>query len=212
MKFENYRYIFPPRPKNAIHSDDLTFWDNNSLLAQPKLNGSNTTIYTNGEQVIIMNRHGARLTNFQIPLDEIKSLYRGVRGQWLVINGEYLNKSKQDERGITFNHKLIIFDILVYKSDYLVGQTFQQRVHLLDELYGKNDSEKSYLYSISDNVYRVKSFDTGFKSLFDQLTPIDMIEGLVMKRKNAKLEIGNTENNNTKSQIKARKKCNSYKF
>jgi len=33
-----------------------------------------------------------------------------------------------------------------------------------------------------------------------------------MKRKNAKLEIGNTENNNTKSQIKARKKCNSYKF
>ena len=212
MKFENYRYIFPPRPKNAIHSDDLTFWDNNSLLAQPKLNGSNTTIYTNGEQVIIMNRHGARLTNFQISLDEIKSLYRGVRGQWLVINGEYLNKSKQDERGITFNHKLIIFDILVYKSDYLVGQTFQQRVHLLDELYGKNDSEKSYLYSISDNVYRVKSFDTGFKSLFDQLSPIDMIEGLVMKRKNAKLEIGNTENNNTKSQLKARKPTKLYKY
>jgi ATP-dependent DNA ligase len=212
MKFENYRYIYPPRPKNAINPDDLTFWDNNSLLAQPKLNGSNTTTYTNGEQVIIMNRHGARLTNFQIPLDEIKSLYRGVRGQWLVINGEYLNKSKQDERGITFNHKLIIFDILVYKSDYLVGQTFQQRVHLLDELYGKNDSEKSYLYSISDNVYRVKSFDTGFKSLFDQLTPIDMIEGLVMKRKNAKLEIGNTENNNTKSQLKARKPTKLYKY
>jgi len=212
MKFENYRYIYPPRPKNAINPDDLTFWDNNSLLAQPKLNGSNTTIYTNGEQVIIMNRHGARLTNFQIPLDEIKSLYRGVRGQWLVINGEYLNKSKQDERGITFNHKLIIFDILVYKSDYLVGQTFQQRVHLLDELYGKNDSEKSYLYSVSDNVYRVKSFDTGFKSLFDQLTPIDMIEGLVMKRKNAKLEIGNTENNNTKSQLKARKPTKLYKY
>ena len=212
MKFENYRYIYPPRPKNAINPDDLTFWDNNSLLAQPKLNGSNTTIYTNGEQVIIMNRHGARLTNFQIPLDEIKSLYRGVRGQWLVINGEYLNKSKQDERGITFNHKLIIFDILVYKSDYLVGQTFQQRVHLLDELYGKNDSEKSYLYSISDNVCRVKSFDTGFKSLFDQLTPIDIIEGLVMKRKNAKLEIGNTENNNTKSQLKARKPTKLYKY
>jgi ATP-dependent DNA ligase len=212
MKFENYRYVYPPRPKNAISSDDLTFWDNNSLLAQPKLNGSNTTIYTNGEQVIIMNRHGARLTNFQIPLDEIKSLYRGVRGQWLVINGEYLNKSKQDERGITFNHKLIIFDILVYKSDYLVGQTFQQRVHLLDELYGKNDSEKSYLYSVSDNVYRVKSFDTGFKSLFDQLSPIDMIEGLVMKRKNAKLEIGNTENNNTKSQLKCRVSTKNYKY
>lgn len=212
MKFENYRYVYPPRPKNAIHSDDLTFWDNGSLIAQPKLNGSNTTIYTNGEQVITMNRHGSRLTNFQISLDEIKSLYRGSSGQWLVINGEYLNKSKQDERGITFNHKLVIFDILVYKSDYLVGQTFQQRVELLDELYGQKDCEKPYLYSISDNVYRVKSFDTGFKYLYDQLTPIDMIEGLVLKRKNAKLEIGNTENNNTKSQLKARKPNKNYKF
>ena len=212
MKFENYRYIYPPRPKNAIHSDDLTFWDNGSLIAQPKLNGSNTTIYTNGEQVIIMNRHGARLTNFQIPLDEIKSLYRGVSGQWLVINGEYLNKSKQDERGITFNHKLIIFDILVYKSDYLVGSTFSDRITLLDELYGTSDSEKSYLHSISDNVYRVKNYETGFSKIFDDLTKIDIIEGLVLKRKNAKLEIGNTENNNTKSQLKARKPTKNYKF
>ena len=212
MKFENYRYVYPPRPKNAIHSDDLTFWDNGSLIAQPKLNGSNTTIYTNGEQVITMNRHVSRLTNFQISLDEIKSLYRGSSGQWLVINGEYLNKSKQDENRLVFNHKLVIFDILVHNSDYLVGQTFEQRIKLLDELYGQKDCEKPYLYSISDNVYRVKSFDTGFKSLYDQLTPIDMIEGLVLKRKNAKLEIGNTENNNTKSQLKARKPTKLYKF
>jgi len=39
-----------------------------------------------------------------------------------------------------------------------------------------------------------------------------MIEGLVMKRRNAKLEIGNTENNNTKSQLKARKPTKLYKF
>jgi hypothetical protein len=212
MKYENYRYIYPPRPKNSIPDSDLNFWDNNSLLGQPKLNGSNATIYTNGQQVIVMNRHNSRLTNFQISLDEIKSLFRGTQGEWLVINGEYLNKSKQDERGVPFNHKLVIFDILVFKSNYLVGQTFEQRIKLLDELYEQKDSEKSYLYSISDNVYRVKSFETGFKSLFDQLTPIDMIEGLVMKRRNAKLEIGNTENNNTKSQLKARKPTKLYKF
>ncbi len=212
MKYENYRYIYPPRPKNAIPDSDLNFWDNNSLLVQPKLNGSNTTIYTNGQQVIVMNRHNSRLTNFQISLDEIKSLFRGNSGEWIVINGEYLNKSKQDERGVTFNHKLVIFDILVFKSNYLVGQTFEQRVKLLDELYGQNDSEKSYLYSISNNVYRVKSYESGFKSIFDELTKIDLIEGLVMKRKNAKLEIGNTENNNTKSQLKARKPTKNYKF
>ena len=48
--------------------------------------------------------------------------------------------------------------------------------------------------------------------LYDRLTPIDMIEGLVMKRKSARLEMGNTELNNVKSQIKCRKETKNYKY
>jgi hypothetical protein len=212
MNYNSFRYIFPPRPKNAIPDSDLNFWDNGSLVAQPKLNGSNCVIFTNGEKLMIMNRHSQYMTNVDIQRQEVLDLFKGESGKWMVLNGEYLNKSKQDENRQTFNHKLVIFDILVYNSDYLVGKTFQERISLLDELYGKNDSEKSYLYSISNNAYRVKSFESGFKSLYDQLTPIDMIEGLVLKRKNARLEIGNTENNNIKSQLKARKATKNYKF
>ena len=51
-----------------------------------------------------------------------------------------------------------------------------------------------------------------FISKLDDLTKIDMVEGLVLKRKSAKLEIGNTENNNTKSQLKARKATKNYKY
>lgn len=212
MNYNSFRYIFPPRPKNAIPDSDLNFWDNGSLLAQPKLNGSNCVIFTNGEKLMVMNRHSQYLTNVDIQRQEILDLFKGDIGKWMVLNGEYLNKSKQDENRQTFNHKLVIFDILVYNSDYLVGKTFQERINLLDELYGQKDSEKSYLYSISNNVYRVKSFENGFKSIYDQLTPIDLIEGLVLKRKNARLEIGNTENNNIKSQLKARKPTKNYKF
>lgn len=212
MNYNSFRYIFPPRPKNAIPDSDLNFWDNGSLVAQPKLNGSNCVIFTNGEKLMVMNRHSQYLTNVDIQRQEVLDLFRGEPGKWMVLNGEYLNKSKQDENRQTFNHKLVIFDILVYNSDYLVGKTFQERINLLDELYGQKDSEKSYLYSISNNVYRVKSFENGFKSIYDQLTPIDLIEGLVLKRKNARLEIGNTENNNIKSQLKARKPTKNYKF
>jgi len=212
MNYNSFRYIFPPRPKNAIPDSDLNFWDNGSLLAQPKLNGSNCVIFTNGEKLMVMNRHSQYMTNVDIQRQEILDLFKGDIGKWMVLNGEYLNKSKQDENRQTFNHKLVIFDILAYNSDYLVGKTFQERINLLDELYGQKDSEKSYLYSISNNVYRVKSFENGFKSIYDQLTPIDLIEGLVLKRKNARLEIGNTENNNIKSQLKARKPTKLYKF
>ena len=39
-----------------------------------------------------------------------------------------------------------------------------------------------------------------------------MVEGWVLKRKNARLEVGNTENNNVKSQLKARKPTRNYKY
>jgi hypothetical protein len=210
-KYINYRYLYPPRPKNAISPNDLTFWDNNSLLAQPKLNGSNCLIFTNGVKVIVMNRHNQRLTNFRLTDEEVKSLYRG-NGGWMILNGECLNKSKMDETGQPFNHKFVIFDILCFDGDYLVGKTFEERVQLLDTLYDQINCEKEYLFGISENVYRVKSYLSGFNDLFNKLTPIDMIEGLVMKRKNARLEIGSSEMNNVKSQIKCRKATKNYKY
>jgi hypothetical protein len=209
-KYLNYRYIFPPRPKNAIPDSELDFWDNGSLIAQPKLNGSNCVIFTNGEKTIVMNRHNQRLTNFNISDNEIKDIYRGEG--WMILNGEYMNKSKSDENNQVFNHKLVIFDILGFNSEYLVGKTFEERIQLLDSIYGQVDSEKEYLFKVTENVYRVKSYVDDFKSLYDKLTSIDMIEGLVMKRKNARLELGTSENNNTKSQLKCRKATKNYKY
>ena len=211
MKYASFRYIYPPRPKNPIPNTELSFWDNGSLIAQPKLNGSNCLIFTNGEKHIAMNRHNGRMTNFQIKDEEIAALYKGTGG-WTVLNGEYMNKSKQDETRSAFNHKFVIFDILVDDGDYLVGKTFEERIALLDSMFGQEDSEKDYLYGISENVYRVKSYMNGFNMVYDRLTPIDMIEGLVMKRKNARLEMGNTELNNVKSQIKCRKETKNYKY
>jgi ATP-dependent DNA ligase len=210
LSYKNFRYIFPPRPKNAINPNELQFWDNGSMIGQIKTNGSNGVIFMNEMDIYIYNRHGQRMTNHNLNHDELRSIYSG-KG-WMVINGEVLNKSKKDELGNNFNGNFIIFDILVHNSEYLVGKTFLERVELLEKLYGKNSVEKDYLYSISEKIHLVKSFESGFKNLFDDLTPVDMIEGVVLKRKNAKLEIGNTENNNYKSQIKSRKVTKNYKF
>lgn len=212
MKFNNYRYIYPPRPKNAVNPEELTFWDNNQMVAQPKLNGSNCLIFTNGIKQFVMNRRNQRLTNYQLTSDEVSKIFKGNKGEWFVLNGEYLNKNKQDETGLSFNHKFVIFDILVYKSNYLVGKTFQERIEILDDIYGEEESEKDYLYKVSDNIYRVKSYESNFKKIYDDLSKIDLIEGLVLKRKNARLEIGNTENNNTRSQLKFRKPTKNYTY
>jgi ATP-dependent DNA ligase len=210
-KYNNFKYIYPPRPRNAVTPEDLNFWDNGTLIAQPKLNGSNCVIFTNGENFFIMNRHKQRLTNFKIDNLELSKIYRGD-GEWMIINGEYMNKSKSDENGKVFNHKLVIFDILAYNGEYLVGSTFSERVNLLDNIYGVVNSEKDYLFSVTDNIYRVKSYNDNFSNIFNKFIEVDMLEGLVMKRANAKLELGATELNNVKSQIKCRKRCKSYKY
>ena len=211
MKYSNYRYIYPPRPKNAIPSSDLNSYDNGTMLAQPKLDGSNCLIFTDGKTVKVMNRHSQPMSRFEIPTEEILSLYKGSGG-WTVINGEYLNKSKRDETGNTFNHRFVIFDILVNDGDYLIGKTFDQRIKILDEMFGTIESEKNYLYSISANVLRVKTYADRLLENFERLVRIDMVEGLVMKRKNARLEIGNTELNNVNSQLKSRKPTKNYKY
>jgi ATP-dependent DNA ligase len=210
IKFDSFHYIYPPRPKNCVPQSELDFWDNGMLIGQPKMNGSNAVIFMNGKDVHFYNRHNQRMTNVQLGKEELLELYSGEG--WMVINGEYMNKSKSDENGQVFNHKLVIFDTLVHNGTYLLGTTFQDRVNLMDNLFGKNDSEKSYLYSVTENIYRVKSYTSNFKEMFEELIKIDMVEGLVMKRKSGKLEIGNTENNNTKSQIKFRKATKNYKF
>lgn len=212
MKYDSYKFIYPPRPKNAISPDNLDYWDNNSLLSQAKMNGSNVTIYTNGDSIIIMNRHGQRFSNFKIDTSEILSLYNSSNKKWMVLNGEYMNKSKNDENNNVFNHKLVIFDILCYEGEYLIGSTFLERIKLLDKIYGTKNSDKYYLFGITDNIYRVKSYFNGFKQIFDDFVKIDMVEGLVMKKINAKLEIGLSEMNNFKTQLKCRKKTKLYNY
>ena len=207
IKYESFQYIFPPRPKNPIQSSDLKMWDNGMMVAQPKLNGSNCTIYMNSEKTYIYNRHGQRLTNFNISNDELRTLYKG-KG-WMVLNGEYMNKSKKDSNGEIFNDKFCLFDILVFDSQHLIGSTFENRIQMLNSFYGDGGN---YLNKITPNVFRINSYYTNYEKLYNDLVSIDMVEGLVLKRKSAKLEVGSTENNNVKSQIKVRKPTKNYKY
>lgn len=207
IKYESFQYIYPPRPKNPIPPSDLKIWDNGMMIAQPKVNGTNCTIYLNGKEIYVFNRHGQRLSNFHISKDEIMSLYRGTG--WMVLNGEYTNKGKLIDTGVSFSDKFCLFDILVQNSNYLIGTTFEHRINLMGEFYG---DPRNTLHQISENVFLVKSFYSNFVKIYDDLTKIDLMEGLVLKRRSSKLEIGSSENNNSKSQIKVRKPTKNYKF
>jgi len=213
MDYNKFFYIYPTRPKNAAPASDIDRYDNDTMLGQTKSNGSNCVIFTNGIILNVLNRHNEKLTTFQLTQDEVlKNLFKCEKGKWMVLNGEYMNKAKNDEKGSLFNHKLVLFDILVYNSDYLLGKTYEERVLLLDELYGTTQSEHKHYHSISENIYKAKTYYKGFGDLYKEMIKVDMLEGLVLKRRNARLEPGRTELNNSKSMIKFRKETKNYKF
>jgi hypothetical protein len=210
MIYSNFQYIYPPRPENNIPPSDLNFWDKtNSLMAQPKFNGSNCLLFLRGKDMVVMNRHNNRMSNFNIPTNEVLNLYQSDK--WSIFNGELMNKSKKDENNQLFNNKLVLFDLLVDNGDYLIGKSFEYRYNLLKSKFNLTDYNH-YSDMISENIFIVKSFDKGFEYLFTEFTKVDMLEGLVLKRKDARLERGNTAKNNTKPQIKCRKQTLNYRY
>jgi hypothetical protein len=212
MLYKEYRYFYPPRPKNRAPKEAIIDYCNKRFLAQCKGNGSNLTLYTNGIVLYAMNRHGEPMTRISIPNKELLSLCKN-KGTWTVINGEYMNKAKKDSKGKLFNHKLIIFDILVIDDTHLIGKSFSERIEILDSLFIKCEFD-DYIDQISENMFMFKSFDDSddLVDMFEKISLIDMYEGFVFKRKRAKLELGRSELNNSTSQIKIRCKSSNYTF
>jgi len=205
------QYIFPPRPENKIPTSALVKYQTKDFLYEPKLDGSNTSLYMTPTTFDPKNRHDGPLTTFKLKEQEVLSLFRGSDN--MVLNGEYMNKSKKDRLGKDFNHKFVIFDILVYNNEHLVGTTFEERYNLLLNLYDVKDYDE-YLYQISENVFLVKKFqDCDLLTLYNNVTKIDMLEGIVIKQKSAKLENGiGRQKNTSKCQIKCRRETKNYKF
>lgn len=210
VKYDKFRYIFPPRPEYVISPDQLYKYEG-TYIGQPKLNGSCAEIYIKGSEMRYFGRHqNENLSNFKLKLPDIKILSCGNDG-WNVIVGEYMNKNKNGIDGKPWNHKFVIFDILVYNGDYLIGTTMEERIALLDTLFG-TESENDYLYKITNNIYRVKTFYTNFSELWKKITEVDMLEGFVLKKNIAKLDRGLSEKNNVLWQLKSRKPTKNYKF
>jgi hypothetical protein len=62
------------------------------------------------------------------------------------------------------------------------------------------------------NVFRAPCYDKNFEALYSSIVDTDLYEGLVLKRRDAKLSFGLTEKNNNDWQIKCRKPTKNYDF
>jgi ATP-dependent DNA ligase len=216
-EYNVFKYIYPPRPESAIPPDELDKVGD-GYIAQPKYNGSCGVLFLKGRTNFhLYNRHNEPLTKqVPIPYSELND-----SDKYMVLCGEYLNKNKLGENDQQFNHKFIIWDILVWQGRYLIGETFESRLMLLSSLYGTSQSvvtkDSIVMYehlqtTRVENVYVSPSYVNNFKSLYDRIVKTDLYEGIVIKKASAKLELGFKKKNNYTWQFKARKETKNYVF
>lgn len=181
------------------------------FIAQPKLNGSCGVLFLDGMGTArLMGRHNNDFTRVIIPKEHLQALHRGAG--WMVLVGEYMNKSQKDSKNKLFNATFVIFDIIVYNGRHLIGSTFQERQDILDTIYPNREAFDEYISYISPSTYRVNNFLSGFDSLFKNIINTQMYEGFVLKRPSGILENGLREANNTGWQLKIRKPNKNYSY
>jgi len=193
--------IYPPRPKNQIKADSMKLFDNGAYIAQPKLNGSNCVIVIESESVSFFNRHKEK---FAYP-PQIDFSPLSLTGR-TILNGEFLNKNQEP-----LNNAIVIFDILEWNGKSLIGCTTEERLKRLDMYFGPQQKGE-YITPLLPAIYRINNFYSDFRTKYDELISIPLIEGFVFKRKTGVLEPGHTENNNSGWQFKCRKPTKNYRI
>ena len=218
IPYLNFNYIYPPRPEYKIPPKDLDTFDTGEYIVQPKYNGTCCIVFTNGKEVYVYNRHKQPLSWYSSDI-EFEKLAQS--NQWYVYTGEYLNKGKLGETGTKEKDKFIIWDILVWAGQYLIGDDLLTRVKLLEETFPcqrakiNEDGLEMYEYLCHTdlkNIYKAPSYMNGFSKLFKDISKTDLYEGLVIKKIDSKLSYGFQELNNHDWQIKCRKPTKVYHF
>jgi hypothetical protein len=178
MRYDSWRYLYPPRPETATASTTLPYYEAKGWLAQPKFNGTSAVLFVPpGEApTLAMGRHGennrlqwqpgARWEAFRASLG---------RDRWYVFVGELLHS-----KGVGVRDTVALHDMLVEDGEYLLNTSYGERLAWLAEL----------LPDDLPGVWRVPTYTAGFAGAFERIRRLPgkpTIEGLVLKRPQAKL-------------------------
>lgn len=128
MKYEAYRYLWPPRPDKAAPAELIGFYERRGWIAQVKKNGTCTVIFARGRDVIFKTRHNDDHKLWS-PLPHHVETFTG-RPDWNVYVAELLHS-----KGPQLKNHLYLFDILVSDGVQLTGTPLTERLEILRQRF-----------------------------------------------------------------------------
>ena len=107
----------------------------------------------------------------------------------------------EDTKVHSRKHTIVIHDIIIWNGELLIDKTFAERREILESLFKWRVSECSTLlmtivekrdYGKLKNltVYPSIQWKSNYQKIFDEYTPLEEVEGLVIKKLSALLKVG----------------------
>lgn len=217
------RYIFPPRPfHDPIPYDKIGMYAKYGWQTMLKYNDKRTEFSVSNNSVEIFNRHKSTHKTFTLSKelhDELLTVFKDIFGldtaDWSYADGGILDGKSKHISGL-----IVIWDILVRNSDWLLGSTYQERYNWLLEkavaagnkpfIVTINGQEFDFGIKLSEHVFLPRFFND--LSTAWELTQLvnkaagwstegggePVLEGVILKNPSGilKPDNGKAENNN----------------
>lgn len=211
MRYENYSYLYPPRPDQAVMPSMLGVLERQGFVAQVKKNGTCNVLAVRPStgEIKAMNRH-AEPHKLWTPDREKLGQFLALPGQgWYVFVAELLHSKVKSD---SLKHVNYVHDVLVSDGEYLVGYTQAQRSAILRALFGVESREQTYSHYVIDrHTWVARDHVMGFRSLYDSLSS-EEDEGVVLKQPKQVIGLCVKAASNNIGMLKARKKHKNYSF
>ncbi|MCM2323039.1 MAG: hypothetical protein NDJ90_07230 [Oligoflexia bacterium] len=213
VPYRAFRPLYPPRPEARVSPASLPRL--RGFIIQLKYDDIRTVVYFHPDsKITLLTRQREALASYAMT-DAMRASLHSLRlpkNEFHVLDGGLLRQSSRRDR-------LVLWDILVYRSRYLVGSTYRARFELLHALAGhprQHETETGHRLAlrIAPSLWLAEDLSGAGDplKLFKWAASLDGIEGFVLKDPNGKLERGLHERNNGSWQLRVRKPSANYLF
>jgi ATP-dependent DNA ligase len=206
--FTPMKPIFPPRPKGKVPSSELPHLEKaGKWLVQRKFNGDRSVIFRAADGTLsIFGRYGKPYERYKMSGElrrELSALkFEDGKSYWL--DCELIHEH--------FPHTVVLFDIL-QAGRYLFGAKQETRLQLLSDICNnpkKNPSDPAIALSVSPHVWMAETWDADFLARFQDHIHLDVIEGLMLRRKDSVLDNYGSSEYEVAWQVRCRKPGPTY--
>jgi hypothetical protein len=212
MRFEDWSYLWPPRPSKAVSKSLLSGYSADGWIAQAKMNGTCNVLAVAPDRnsVRTMSRHNSEHKLWSPSAHTVAPFKKLPGDGWYVFIAELMHSKVPGIRDINYIH-----DIVVADGKQLVGSTFAERQALLHDLFGNpvvTPETPITHFVLDDHTWLARNFTRGFPNLFERMHDKPESEGLVLKNPKGRLEMCAKQSSNQQWQVKCRKPHVNYGY